>query len=119
MEINRAGELAFLVFVVVAILAGIAAAFAGPLDTTIVSAVLVVLGIIVGFLNISEKETTAFLIAAVALLVAGTASFNALGSTPGTVGYLISQILGFIGAFVAPAAVIVALKAVYALGRKK
>jgi len=64
---------------------------------------------------ITEKETTSFLVAAVALLLAGTANFSAI---PG-IGQYIAQILHFVGIFVAPAAVIVALKAVYALGRGK
>ena len=115
MKTARLGELAFLAFVVIAILAGLAT-FAIPADQlSIVTAVLVVLGVIVGLLNVSEKETTPFLVAAIALLVAGTASFGVLGGA----GTVIENILNFIGAFVAPAAVIVAIKAVYALGAKK
>lgn len=112
----KIGEWAFLVSIVIAVLAGLAsatgaiAAWSGG-----ITALLVILGIIVGFLNISEKETTAFLVAAIALVAAGTASFSAIGA----VGSVIDSILGFIGNFVAPAAVIVALKAVYALGKSK
>jgi len=114
---SKIGEWAFLVFVIIAIIAGLANGIApfGADALHLFTAVMVVLGIIVGFLNISEKETTAFLISAVALLVAGTANFGALGS----IGTYISSILGFIGAFVAPATVIVGLKAIYALGKKK
>lgn len=115
MKTARLGELSFLAFVVIAILAGLAT-IAYPVEQLSgVTAVLVVLGVIVGLLNISEKETTPFLVAAVALLVAGTASFEVLGRA----GEVITNILDFIGAFVAPAAVIVALKAVHALGAKK
>ncbi len=53
--------------------------------------------------------------AAIALLAAGTANFESIGA----VGKVISNILGFVGAFVAPAAVIVALKAIYSMGAKK
>ncbi len=115
MNTSRLGELAFLAFVIIAVLAGLATIAVPMAQMGVVLAVLVVLGVIVGLLNVSEKETTPFLVAAVALLVAGTASFSALG----TAGEVISNILAFIGAFVAPAAVIVALKAVYALGAKK
>lgn len=115
MKSKRVGELAFLAFVIIAILAGLATSANVSADYSAVTAVLVVLGIIVGFLNISEKETTSFLVASIALLAAGTASF---ASIP-VVGLVIDNILAFIGAFVAPAAVIVGLKAVHTLGSKK
>lgn len=117
MKTARLGELAFLAFVIIAILAGLATSAYPTGDYGVVTAVLVVLGVIVGLLNVSEKETTPFLVASIALLVAGTASFEAI--TVGGVGKVIENILNFIGAFVAPAAVIVAIKAVHALGAKK
>ena len=117
---NRIGEWAFLAFVIIAILAGLATSANVTAPYLEVTAVLVVLGIIVGFLNITEKETNSFLIAAIALLAAGTASFASLdvAGSPG-VGAVIDNVLRFIGAFVAPAAVIVALKAVHAIGSRK
>jgi len=114
MNMGKAGEMAFLVLIIIAILAGLASAVA-TFDATWIAAILVVLGLIVGILNISEKETSSFLIATVALIVAGTSSFAALGD----VGTIVSRILGFIAIAVAPAAVIVSLKAIYALGRTK
>jgi hypothetical protein len=115
MKTNRVGELAFLAFVIIAILAGIATAAYPGGNYGAVYAVLVVLGVIVGLLNVTEKETTPFLVAAIALLAAGTATFSSIN----VVGPVIDNILKFIGAFVAPAAVIVAIKAIYALGAKK
>jgi hypothetical protein len=114
MEMRKIGEWAFLACVVIAILAGIAI----PADAAVVAA-LVVLGIIVGLLNISEKETTAFLIAAIALMVAGTAGFSSLETVVAGLGNMVTAILSYRGVFVAPAAVIVALKAVWAMGKKK
>ena len=110
MKNKKMGEYAFLVGVVIAVLAGIAsgsvAAYAGE-----ITAVLVLLGVIVGLLNITEKETTPFLVAAIALVVAGTAGFSPIPA----VGTIIDSIVGMIALFVAPAAIIVALKAVYSL----
>jgi hypothetical protein len=114
MNLAKLGEMAFLVLIVIAILAGLASAVA-VFDATWIAIILVILGLIVGILNISEKETSSFLIAAIALLVAGASSFSILGG----VGEAVAKILGFIAIAVAPAAVIVALKAVYALGRTK
>ncbi len=78
--------------------------------------VLAVLGLIVGFINITEKETTAFLVAAVALLIAGTANLGSI--PPEALGNAITGVLDAVGAFVAPAAIIVGLKAVWGLAKK-
>ncbi|MEM4625431.1 MAG: hypothetical protein QXJ28_01530 [Candidatus Pacearchaeota archaeon] len=110
MKMEKIGEWLFLLGVVIAIIAGIAM----PNDGTIVG-ILVVLGIIVGLLNITEKESVNFMLASVALLVAGNATFSALPA----IGIVINHILAYIGAFVAPAAVIVALKMIYELASKK
>lgn len=107
----KVGEWAFLVGVLLAIVLGL---FPDALEATTVTSVLVVLGIIVGLVNIAARETTGFLLAAVALLVAGSAGYGIL---PGVGNYL-NSILTNIGTFVAPAAVIVALRAVYSLARK-
>ncbi|MEM7827074.1 MAG: hypothetical protein QXQ40_02520 [Candidatus Aenigmatarchaeota archaeon] len=110
MKTEKIGELAFIACVVIAIIAGIAA----PSNGTAL-ALLVVLGIIVGFVNITEKEVTSFLIAAIALLVAGTVGLSLIP----VVGSMLDNILDYIGAFVAPAAIIVSLKAIYSLASGK
>ncbi len=123
---KSAGEYAYLVSLVIAVLAGLAAA-ANFGASPWVALLLVVLGVIVGFLNISEKETGAFLVASIALLVAslganplGTAgAFSVLDSAVPRLGTLINAILGNIAIFVAPAAIIIAVKAVHAMASKK
>lgn len=107
---EKLGEWSFILGVVIAVLAGL-------FGTTYawVPTLLVVLGVLVGLLNISDREITTFLIAAIALVVGGSAS---LGSLP-TIGAYLGPIMQYIATFVAPAAVIVALKAVYELGKKK
>src|SRR3989344_5839496 len=123
---KNAGELAYLVSLVIAVLAGLVAT-AGYGASPWVALLLVILGVVVGFLNISEKETGAFLVASVALLVAslganalGTAgAFSVLDSAIPKLGTLVNAILGNIAIFVAPAAVIVAVKAIHGLASKK
>lgn len=107
----KVGEWAFLVGLLLAIVLGL---FPQALAVTTVTAVLVVLGIIVGLVNVVAKESHGFLLAAVALLVAGSAGYGIL---PGVGDYL-GAILTNISTFVAPAAVIVAVKVVYELARK-
>src|SRR3989304_9788511 len=79
MKNAKAGEWAYLVSVVIAVLAGIAAA-AGFGASSWIAVLLVILGAVVGLLNISEKETTSFLVATIALVVA-SAGATASGST--------------------------------------
>jgi hypothetical protein len=125
MKSANAGEWAYLISVVIAVLAGIAAA-AGFGASSWVAVLLVVLGAVVGLLNISEKETTSFLVATVALVVAslganlaGTAgTFTPLNVIPG-LGTLINAIVANIAIFAAPAAIIVAIKSIMNLASKK
>jgi len=122
---KNAGEYAYLITLVIAVLAGIAAA-AGFGASGYVALLLVILGVIVGFLNISEKETNAFLVATIALIVASlgasvtgtTGVFSALDVVPG-LGRLINAIVANIAIFAAPAAIIIAVKAVHNLASKK
>ena len=110
MDMATLGHWAFIIGVIIAILAGLA----GTSYTGAVVMLLVTLGVIVGFLNISEKEVYNFLIAAIALLLTGAAGLSNLPLLGSYLGPMVTNI----ATFVAPAAVIVALKAVYALGKK-
>jgi len=119
------GEYAYLLSLVVAVLAGIAAA--AYWTSPWVAVLLVILGIIVGFLNISEKESGSFLVASIALLVASlganpsgsTGAFSALDTAIPRLGVLINAVLGNIAVFVAPAAVIMAVKVIHSMAAKK
>ena len=67
--------------------------------------ILVVLGLIVGFMNITDGESQGFLLAAIALMLTATS----IGGLP-EVGGLLSGVASDLAAFVAPAALVVALK---------
>jgi len=103
---KKLGSYAFLAGIALAILSGIG------IKAPFVVPILAVLGLIVGFLNVSQKETVNFLVAAIALMVAGAS----VGSIP-LLGNVVSRILVNIAIFVAPAAVIVALQDIYALAK--
>ena len=104
----KLGHWAFIVGIIIAIIAGLVPAWQTPTITW----VLVILGLVVGLLNITAKETIEFLVAAIALLVIGSA-----GAIP-ALGTIILSILANIVAFVAPAALVVALKSIYSLAQK-
>lgn len=131
-------EYAFMIFVAIAIIAGLAVgymAYDAALhwqDTAVADAngyvtlLMLILGIIVGLISITAKEVTPFLIAAIALMTTRVG----LGSVTGDVWaplskvhellyYWATGILNYIVAFVAPAAVIIAIRSVWALARKK
>jgi hypothetical protein len=111
------GSYAFLIGIIIAIIAGAYEAMWTLTQSTIdmVSGVLVILGLVIGLLNITRKESTTFLIAVIALVVASGAG---LGNLP-IVGGLAVTILKYIGITFAPAAVIVAIKTVWETAKKK
>ena len=100
------GKWAFIIGVLIAVLAGLVPAWQ---TQPWIAWVLVLLGLVVGLLNITARETTEFLVAAIALLLASTA-----GALP-DLGMVVGQILMNIIAFVSPAALLVSLKAIWAL----
>ena len=112
---ERLGAWAFLLGVIVAIIAGIAAVAAAA-NSPWIALLLVVLGLVVGFLNIEDKQVTGFLIAAIALMVLGATSGSTVLGELNTIiaglGTLVNAILINIAVFVAPAALVVALKEV-------
>ena len=113
---TRIGHYAFILGVFIALVMGAAVAFGMALGDAAgyVAALLVVLGLVIGFLNIGQKEVNDFLIAAIAL---GAVGFANLTTIP-VIGSLLATILQYVTVFVFPAALVVALKAVYVLASK-
>ena len=109
MDMDVIGKWCFLIGIILAIILGLFGT-AFPMSGLI----LVILGLIVGFLNVSGSETTPFLVAAIALLV--VANSSGLSTIP-TIGMYLEGIVAAIAAFTAPAALIVALKAVISASR--
>jgi len=117
--LEKLGEHAFLACVLMAIVAGIASAVTN-ISAGWITLTLVVLGVLVGFTTITEKEVTPFLLAAIALTVASSSTwFFVINEAVAGLGTAISNIVLNITAFVAPAAIIFATKSVYELARRK
>lgn len=108
---GKLGHWAFILGVVLAIILGL---FPTLTETGTASVILVILGIIIGLLNVPEKETQTFLIAAIALMVGGAGGLDQLPS----VGSWLGPILTNVVTIVAPAAVILGVKTVYDLAKK-
>lgn len=100
------GKWAFILGLVIAVLGGIG------VDQTWFTWVLALLGLVVGFLNVTSGETQGFLLAAIALML----SANAVQEIP-YVGDQVTLILGNVVAFMAAAVLVVALRALFETAR--
>ncbi|MGD9116760.1 MAG: hypothetical protein PVJ61_06240 [Dehalococcoidia bacterium] len=78
---------------------------------------LVILGIVVGFLNITRREMVLLLLTAVALIVVGKPSFSPLNDLVDGLGTSLNGIVSYLAVFMAPAAVITAVRAIWAVAR--
>ena len=103
------GFWAFIIGLVLSIIGGIVA----PQNAVIVL-ILVILGLIIGFLNITAKEMMLFLVATIALVVVGGVfePLKVMG-----VGAILNNMLGYVATLMAPAAVVAAIKALWAVGK--
>jgi hypothetical protein len=110
----KIGVWAFIIGVVLALVGSFLKGY-----ESIVIAALVLVGLIVGFLNVTEDETKDFLMASVAMMIAlftagqAVATFTTLGS----VGTYLINVLSNVNIFVFPATIVVAMKAIYNLAK--
>jgi hypothetical protein len=103
------GFWAFIVGLVLAVVCGIVAP-----QNPIIVIILVILGLIVGFLNITAKETMLFLVATIALIVVGGV-FEPIKVMD--IGKILNSMLSYVAVLMAPAAVVAAIKALWAVGK--
>jgi hypothetical protein len=138
-SMEKVAHYAFLAFVLIAIVAGLAIGawayntypdnsypYGITVNSDIANAnsyvllIMLILGIIVGLISITAKEVQSFLIATIALIAASLAQvWQPLDTISHILPYWATLILNYIVAFVAPAAVIIAIRAVFALERSK
>ena len=110
---NKIGQWAFIVGILISVLVGF---FPQELMGK-ATLLLVILGLVIGFLNVTEKETMPFLVASVALLTTATARDSLKVIPPMWVGSFLANAVASIAVFVVPAAIIVAIKAIWALAK--
>ncbi len=113
---NLVGAYAFLIGVVLAVVFGL---FNKPLEQAggMFYSILVLIGLIVGFMNVSDKNSSTFLLASLALVIVG-----ALGNDPliyisqnNYVVTSLSNVLVSLLVLFVPATIIVALKTVFSI----
>ena len=105
------GRWAFIIGLIISVLLGfVTFAYA--------SLVLVILGLIVGFMNVSEKEATKYLIAVIALMIVGVAGLQSLVILGSLYEWIQAILTSFI-TFVAASAVVVAIKELFEMGQNE
>jgi len=110
MNLVNIGHWAFVLGLIISAIAGFGAEIAW-LPTA-----LIVLGLIIGFLNVTEKESTPFLVGVIALLVIGLAGLTSLKDVA-YIGWMV-PILDNVVVFVAAAGLVVAVKQVLGIAKK-
>jgi len=102
------GSWAFLIGVVLAVILGALGVVQG-----LWTAILVVLGLIVGILNITDEEVRPFLTAGTVLVLVSFLGRDVLGTVA-----ILGNILSAVMALFVPATVVVALKSVFSIAKK-
>ena len=122
MVAQKVGNLVFLVGIVICVILGLAAWITPAIvqgTAGLVTLVLIVLGLVVGYFNINEKHRTEFLIAVVAVTLIGSITIQQLAALVPVISTLVSAIFQNLVALLAPAALIVGLKQIWTLGMNK
>lgn len=120
---NSIGAWAFLIGVILAIVIGLSTSLIPIPALTKFSAqiyaILVLLGLVVGFMNVAGKESQTFLIAGAVLVVVSGFGMDAVrGSLIGIgVGDLVTSMFAALLALFVPATIIVALKTVFSIAK--
>lgn len=110
-SLKAMGSLAFLFGIMIALLTGILLPGA---PNVAVTSLLVVLGVVAGFLNVTKKESNSFLVATVSLVLVAHFGGQDLKYVI-LIGKYLESIFNALLTFVIPAIIIVALKQVYNL----
>ena len=115
---NLIGAYAFLVGVVLAVILGL---FGKSMESAgaLFYSILVIIGLLVGFMNVGDKNSITFLIASLSLVIVGS-----LGSDPlkfvAMNNYVVSSLRNVLASLLVlfvPATIIVALKTVFSLAK--
>ena len=111
------GKYSFIIGVIIAVVLGLAIPMLSQATPWLIS-LMVILGLIVGFLNVSGKESRDFLLVAVALVIV-TFAGSASGTLGGVlyIGPYMQGVFNSIMAFIVPATVVVGLKDIWALAQ--
>ncbi|MCX6750284.1 MAG: hypothetical protein NTZ83_02405 [Candidatus Pacearchaeota archaeon] len=106
-RLDKLGAWAFIIGLVIAIIIAIFGT-----NQTWPMYLLLFLGLVVGLLNITNREVGSFLLAGIAFLFTFTALSTLAGGIP-LIGDTLAKFLNLVNAFIAPAVAVVAVKALF------
>jgi len=107
MNLVTIGHWAFIFGLIISVIAG----FGGDIPHFVT--ILAIAGLIVGFLNVTEKESTAFLVGVIALLLIGLSGLATIAYIEWTVPILTNVV-----AFISAAGLVVAIKQVLFIAKR-
>jgi hypothetical protein len=113
--VHKIGSSSFIVGFVLSLFVGVVQTYFGKVSAVTVSTV-ILMGIIVGLINITGKESINFLLATVALVIVTKIGGDILMKVI-TIGPYLENIFNSIMIFVSAATMIVALKLIYDLAK--
>ena len=117
---NTLTHWAFLVGAILSVIIGIGAAMhATWASNQWFAVVLVILGLAVGFVNVTAKEVVGFLVAAIALLAFGSGQLTTLDTLIPKLGTLLGSSVQAFAFFVGAAAIVVAVKEAWSIASRK
>ena len=110
---------AFLIGVVLAVIMGLFQAFGVTGPATIFYMILVLLGIVIGYLNSGDKDSTTFLFASISLVIVGGMGNSTLVFIANLSPVLsaLNEIVRALLVLFIPATIIVALKVVFSMAK--
>ena len=114
------GSYAFIVGVIIAIVLGILSGKLGDQTAAILSSILILMGIVVGFMNVTDKEAKEYLLTVAVLIVAvglGGQASNLANIQMWDIGLYLNGVFSQLLAFIVPATIVVALKQVHQLAQ--
>lgn len=120
---NLFGAWAFLIGVVLAVIVGI---LSFGVINPIILGILMALGLVVGFINVSDKDVSTFLMAAVSLAIVSFAGLQ--GATAGIrdaelftidIGRIVVSTLGALLFLIIPATIVVAIKSLFSISSQR
>jgi len=116
------GAWAFLVGVIIVLILAI---FSSSLSENVQGwavAIILLVGLVVGFMNITRGESTKFILATVALVIVSSMGANAIGSSLMklsflSLGEILGNVLTYLMILIVPALIIVALKSIFEVAK--
>ncbi|MAG60481.1 hypothetical protein CL619_01720 [archaeon] len=109
-ELHKIAHYCFFIGLLIAVIAGLPW-FYGSVDAVALMSTLVFLGFVVGLFNLTAKDTMPFLVASIALMLAGIVNLSLIPLVGDTLRAMLSNIV----VFVVPGAIILGMKTIWKL----